>query len=172
MDEDQIKQKLSCIQQSNEDMQLDFINLPDDCLEIVLSYLSYDEISRNRIVRQLIGVLFFFLHTKLIIWITMLFSFLFTQVCRQFDRICKKLLNRGFNLMEKYHAQCLRSVKSKLPRRESERRSHPLARHCDILTAIETRISMLSMTFIKYVDLNVCCFIPGKVCTYIFMYKL
>lgn len=65
--------------------------------------------------------------------------------------------------MEKYHAQCLRAVKSKLPRRESERRSHPLARHCDILTAIETRISMLSMTFIKYVDLNVCCFIPGKV---------
>jgi F-box protein 28 len=85
------------------------------------------------------------------------------QVCRQFDRICRKLLNRGFNLMEKYHAQCLRAVKSKLPRRESERRSHPLARHCDILTAIETRISMLSMTFIKYVDLNVCCFIPGKV---------
>lgn len=65
--------------------------------------------------------------------------------------------------MEKYHAQCLRAVKSKLPRRESERRSHPLARHCDILTAIETRISMLSMTFSKYVETNVCCFIPGKV---------
>lgn len=88
------------------------------------------------------------------------------QVCKQFDRICKKLLNRGFNLMEKYHAQCLRAVKSQLPRRESERRSHPLARHCDILTAIETRISMLSMTFIKYVDLNLCCFIPGKVSCY------
>lgn len=65
--------------------------------------------------------------------------------------------------MEKYHAQCLRAVKSQLPRRESERRCHPLARHCDILTAIETRISMLSMTFTKYVDLNLCCFIPGKV---------
>ena len=70
--------------------------------------------------------------------------------------------------MEKYHAQCLRAVKSQLPRRESERRSHPLARHCDILTAIETRISMLSMTFIKYVDLNLCCFIPGKVIDEIF----
>lgn len=135
---EQIKQKLSGTQQSSDDMQLDFINLPDDCMEIILSYLSFDEISKNRIV------------------------------CRQFDRICKKLLNRGFNLMEKYHAQCLRSVKSKLPRRESERRSHPLARHCDILTAIETRISMLSMTFIKYVDLNVCCFIPGKVIDEIF----
>ncbi|EFN72167.1 F-box only protein 28 [Camponotus floridanus] len=126
------------IRQLDDNMQLTLINLPDVCLEAILSNLSYDEISRYRIV------------------------------CRQFNRICKKLLNRGFNLMEKYHAQCLRAVKSKLPRRESERRSHPLARHCDILTAIETRISMLSMTFIKYVDLNVCCFIPGKVIDEIF----
>lgn len=117
---------------------LQLINLPDIVLETILSNLTYDEISRYRIV------------------------------CKQFDRICKKLLNRGFNLMEKYHAQCLRAVKSQLPRRESERRSHPLARHCDILTAIETRISMLSMTFIKYVDLNLCCFIPGKVIDEIF----
>ncbi|XP_070157632.1 F-box only protein 28 isoform X2 [Polyergus mexicanus] len=122
----------------DDNMQLTLINLPDVCLEAILSNLSYDEIAKYRIV------------------------------CRQFNRICKKLLNRGFNLMEKYHAQCLRAVKSKLPRRESERRSHPLARHCDILTAIETRISMLSMTFIKYVDLNVCCFIPGKVIDEIF----
>ncbi|XP_012251265.2 F-box only protein 28 [Athalia rosae] len=117
---------------------LQLINLPEVVLETILSNLSYDEIARNR------------------------------TVCKQFDRTCKKLLNRGFNLMEKYHAQCLRAVKSQLPRRESERRSHPLARHCDILTAIETRISMLSMTFIKYVDLNLCCFIPGKVIDEIF----
>ena len=55
-----------------------------------------------------------------------------------------------------------------LPRRESERRNHKLSRHCDILTAIETRISLLSMTFIKYVDLDLCCFIPGKVIDEIF----
>lgn len=67
-------------------------------------------------------------------------------------------------MTEKYHAQCLKAVKSQLPRRESERRNHSLARHCDVLTAIETRISMLSMTFTKYIDLNLCCFIPGKVC--------
>lgn len=59
-------------------------------------------------------------------------------------------------------------MKSKLPRRESERRNHKLSRHCDILTAIETRISLLSMTFLKYVDINVCCFIPGKVLDEIF----
>ncbi|XP_058808310.1 F-box only protein 28-like [Phymastichus coffea] len=117
---------------------LQLINLPEIVLEMILSNLSYDEIAKNRIV------------------------------CKTFDDICRKLLNRGFNLMEKYHAQCLKSVKSKLPRRESERRCHPLARHCDILTAIETRISMLSMTFTKYVDLNLCCFIPGKVIDEIF----
>jgi F-box protein 28 len=57
----------------------------------------------------------------------------------------------------------MREFKSKLPRRESERRNHPLSRHCDILTAVETRISLLSMTFMKYVDVDMCCFIPGKV---------
>ncbi|OXU31109.1 hypothetical protein TSAR_016405 [Trichomalopsis sarcophagae] len=118
--------------------RLHLIELPDIVLEGILSNLTYDEIAKNRVV------------------------------CKTFDNICKKLLNRGFNLMEKYHAQCLKAVKSQLPRRESERRSHPLARHCDILTAIETRISMLSMTFTKYVDLNLCCFIPGKVIDEIF----
>ena len=43
----------------------------------------------------------------------------------------------------------------RLPRRESERRNHPLIRHCDVLTAIETRISLLQMTFMKYVDAEV-----------------
>ncbi|GCB77265.1 hypothetical protein scyTo_0019263 [Scyliorhinus torazame] len=47
--------------------------------------------------------------------------------------------------------------------RESERRNHSLARHADILAAVETRLSLLNMTFMKYVDTNLCCFIPGKV---------
>jgi F-box protein 28 len=68
--------------------------------------------------------------------------------------------------VEKHHGHCLKAVKSQLPRRESERRNHPLARHCDILTAIETRISILAMTFTKYIDAGLCCFIPGKVSFY------
>ena len=40
---------------------------------------------------------------------------------------------------------------------------HPLARHGEILSAIETRISLLGMTFMKYVEHDLCCFIPGKV---------
>ncbi|XP_067006768.1 F-box only protein 28 isoform X2 [Anabrus simplex] len=117
---------------------LHLLSLPDIVLEKILSYLCYDDIAKQRLI------------------------------CRQFDAMCKQLLNKGFISAEKYHSQCLKSVKSQLPRRESERRSHPMARHCDILTAIETRISMLSMTFMKYVDVGMCCFIPGKVIDEIF----
>lgn len=73
------------------------------------------------------------------------------------------MLNRGFLQMEKHHAKLFKKVKALLPRRESERRAHKLARHCDILSAIETRINMLDMTFIKYIDVSACYFIPGKV---------
>lgn len=73
------------------------------------------------------------------------------------------LLNRGFVLMTRRHANNLKHIKAQLPRRESERRNHPLAKHSDILTCIETRLSMLSMTYSKYMDLDLCCFIPGKV---------
>ncbi|KAM9241463.1 F-box only protein 28 isoform 3-T3 [Leptosomus discolor] len=57
----------------------------------------------------------------------------------------------------------LRLCLKKKARRESERRNHSLARHADILAAVETRLSLLNMTFMKYVDSNLCCFIPGKV---------
>lgn len=73
------------------------------------------------------------------------------------------MLNRGFIIAEKFHNKSLKAVKAKLPRRESERKNHPLSRQCDILVAVETRLSMLSMTFSKYIEANQCCFIPGKV---------
>lgn len=85
------------------------------------------------------------------------------QVCRKFNEIGSKMLSRGFVQVERRHAMVYKRVKSMLPRRESERRMHPLARYCDVLSAIETRISMLNMTFMKYIDNNMCCFIPGKV---------
>lgn len=83
-------------------------------------------------------------------------------------------------------------MKAKLPRRESERRTHPLARHIDVLTGIfwnesiwsnclienqsflgiETRLSLLSMTYYKYTVLGVFCFIPGKVRLGFFFFSL
>ncbi|CAG2171185.1 unnamed protein product [Oppiella nova] len=107
--------------------------LPVELLELIMTYISYDEIARIR------------------------------GVCRLFDSCSQRLLNRGFVRVEKYHNICFRRVKQQLPRRESERRSHPLARHCDVLSAIETRLSLLGMTYMKYVEMTLCCFIPGKV---------
>lgn len=85
------------------------------------------------------------------------------QICTKIDGVCQRLLNRGFIKMTRRHSFNLKTIKNLLPRRESERRNHHLAKHADILTCIETRISMLSMTYSKYIDLDLCCFIPGKV---------
>lgn len=89
--------------------------------------------------------------------------------------------------MCRLHVQHMKIIKSQLPRRESERRcvlfavhfvafhiliaflcciisrNHRLARHADVLQCIETRISMLMMTYNKYIEANMCCFIPGRV---------
>lgn len=85
------------------------------------------------------------------------------QVSVRFNKICQGMLNIGLHRMMRRHASNLKRIKSQLPRRESERRNHALAKHADILTCIETRMSMLSMTYTKYIDLNLCCFIPGKI---------
>lgn len=123
---------------SCHDNMLHLLNLPDGILDKILSCMSYDDIARQRVV------------------------------CRKFDQVCKTQLNKGFLAVERYHAVCLKNVKAQLPRRESERRMHPMFRHCEILTAVETRLSMLSMTFMRYVDIKLCCFIPGKVIDEIF----
>jgi F-box protein 28 len=107
--------------------------IPEIALEKIFSFLTYDEIAKNRLV------------------------------CRKFNEIGSRMLSRGFIQLEKRHATIYKRVKSLLPRRESERRVHPLSRHCDILQAVETRISMLNMTYMKYIENNLLCFIPGKV---------
>ncbi|XP_059480130.1 F-box only protein 28 [Neocloeon triangulifer] len=112
---------------------MSLLQLPDIVLRRVFSYLSYDEVARLRIVSK------------------------------DFNSLGKDCLNKGLIAVEKFRNLCLREVKVQLPRRESERRVHPLARHVDVLMAIETRISMLSMTYGKYIDSGLCCFIPGKV---------
>jgi len=118
--------------------EISLTSLPILVLEKILLYLTYEQIAQLRLISQL------------------------------FNDTCRFLLNQGFRASEKFHEKCIKEVRSKLPRRESERRGHKLARHCDILTAIETRISLLGMTFLKYVDMDLCCFIPGKVIDEIF----
>ncbi|KAH8395198.1 hypothetical protein KR222_002358 [Zaprionus bogoriensis] len=109
------------------------LDLPDTVLMDIMELLTYDEVARKR------------------------------EVCSRFNYICQQVLNTGFNKVVQEHGKNLKRIKAMLPRRESERRNHMLARHSDILTSIETRISMLTMTYSKFIDLNICCFIPGRV---------
>ncbi|KAH8242493.1 hypothetical protein KR032_008028 [Drosophila birchii] len=112
---------------------MNLLDLPQTVLQDIFEMLSYDEVAKKR------------------------------EVCTRFNYICQKVLNAGFNKVILEHAKSFKRIKSMLPRRESERRSHILSRHSDILTSIETRISMLTMTYSKFIDLNICCFIPGRV---------
>ncbi|XP_060520212.1 F-box only protein 28 [Cylas formicarius] len=107
--------------------------LPEVAIDKIFSFLSYDEIARNRVV------------------------------CKKFNEVGSKFLSRGFLHLERRHGHIYKRVKSALPRRESERKSHKMARHIDILQGLETRISMLNMTYTKYIENKLVCFIPGKV---------
>lgn len=109
------------------------LSLPRSVLESVLSYLSFDEISKIR------------------------------ETCKTFDDVCGDILNRGFRHLERKLATCQAALRTKLPRRESERRTHPLSRHCEVLSAVETRLSLLKMSIMRYVDDGHCCFFAGKV---------
>ena len=85
------------------------------------------------------------------------------QVCQTFNRVCSRELTKAFVRVDRLHSQIQKNIKSQLPRKESERRNHALSRFVDVLSAMETRLSLLSMTYTKYIDLDLCCFIPGKV---------
>ena len=118
--------------------ELSLGDLPCAVLEIILFYFSYERVAQLR------------------------------RVNRRFNNTCKYLLNKGFRAAKRFHSNKLKDVKALLPRRESKRRNHELSRHYEILTALDTRISLLSHTFLKYVNLDLCCFIPGKVIDVIF----
>lgn len=58
------------------------------------------------------------------------------------------------------------AIKAKMPRRESARRSHPLACESDIIETLHMRLSLLQMTFGKHIERKHCCFFPGEVSSY------
>ncbi|CAO1363088.1 unnamed protein product [Diamesa serratosioi] len=112
---------------------MQFLDLPDVAIQEIFSFLAFDEVAKLRII------------------------------CKRFNRINQEILNHGFYKLTNNHAKQIRRIKSQLPRRESERRIHPLSKYSDILTCVETRLSMLSMTYLKYMQNGSACFIPGKI---------
>ena len=68
-----------------------------------------------------------------------------------------------FKSQEKRIQERLESCKVRMPRRESARRNHPLAKEYDILDTMMMRFSLLNMTFGKYIERKYICFFPGEV---------
>jgi hypothetical protein len=110
-----------------------FARLPDELFVKILTKLSYGEISAVR------------------------------GVSRKFNATIEILLNDGFASAKALHADVVRWVRSRMPRRESERRTHAFAGHAETLMALDTRICLLNCTYQAFIKRRVCCFIPGKV---------
>nr|VZI48722.1 unnamed protein product [Spirometra erinaceieuropaei] len=108
-------------------------DLPEEILERIFTFLSYHEVSRLR------------------------------EVCRLFDCIGKEILKRAFRQLEEQILCYRKELKQQLPRRESERRKHPLSGRSEVLSAIETRVSLLDMSIMRYTEEGYCAFFPGKV---------
>jgi F-box protein 28 len=94
------------------------LQLPPELLATILSHCSYDHASQLRLVGG---------------WPERDMSGVYAQVCRRLNMYACEYLNSGFYKVEQCHGRLMTYVKSHLPRRESERRCHSLARHNDIL---------------------------------------
>ena len=50
-----------------------------------------------------------------------------------------------------------------MPRRESARRKHPMAKEYDIVETMHMRLELLQMTFGKHIERKHVCFFAGEV---------
>ncbi|CAK1546153.1 unnamed protein product [Leptosia nina] len=82
---------------------------------------------------------------------------------RQFNTICSDILNSTFQRLQNQMLHRFQAIKAKMPRRESARRSHPLACESDIIETLHMRLSLLQMTFGKHIERKHCCFFPGEI---------
>lgn len=110
-----------------------FVDLPNDIQLAILRQLSYDDIAKIR------------------------------RTCKLLNTLCSYLLNRGFQQLGVDIDKEKLRIKRELPRRESMRRSHRLSRLHDAYAGLDTRFSIMMMTYRKFIDIKATCFIPGKV---------
>ncbi|VVD03993.1 unnamed protein product [Leptidea sinapis] len=85
------------------------------------------------------------------------------MVNHQFNTICSTILNSTFQRLQNQMLHRFQGIKAKMPRRESARRSHPLACESDIIETLHMRLSLLQMTFGKHIERKHCCFFPGEI---------
>ncbi|CAH1789715.1 unnamed protein product [Owenia fusiformis] len=109
------------------------LSMPREILETIFSMIPYAEVIRLR------------------------------KVCRAFDSVAQGTVNQTFLRLQQQLTQRFQAIKAKMPRRESLRRKHPLARESDIIETIHMRLTLLQMTFGKHIERKHCCFFPGEI---------
>ncbi|KAG6441500.1 hypothetical protein O3G_MSEX001837 [Manduca sexta] len=109
------------------------LDLPVEVIEKIFFYLGFKTVSQLRMVN------------------------------RQFNTVCSTILNSTFQRLQNQMLHRFQSIKAKMPRRESARRSHPLACESDIIETLHMRLSLLQMTFGKHIERKHCCFFPGEI---------
>uniref|UniRef100_A0A6M2DKY6 Putative f-box only protein 28 n=1 Tax=Xenopsylla cheopis TaxID=163159 RepID=A0A6M2DKY6_XENCH len=109
------------------------LDLPQEVIEKILSYVGYKKVSQMR------------------------------MVCRQMNATCSAILNSTFSRLQTQMLVRFQAIKSKMPRRESARRNHPLACESDIIETLHMRLTLLQMTFGKHIERRHCCFFPGEI---------
>ncbi|XP_017146390.1 F-box only protein 28 [Drosophila miranda] len=109
------------------------LDLPTELLENIVGFLGYKNVSNLRMVSH------------------------------RFNDICMVILNGAFARQIKTTYNRFHSIKANMPRRESARRSHPLACECDIIETCYMRLSLLHMSMGKHIERGHCCFFPGAI---------
>ncbi|XP_035229645.1 F-box only protein 28-like isoform X2 [Stegodyphus dumicola] len=112
---------------------LKIIDLPSKIMERILRYLPFDNIAKLRLVSK------------------------------YFNKVCSMMLSSEFFRLRAFMFHRLQTIKAQMPRRESARRKHPLARENEIIEALHARLSLLHMTFGNHIEKNHCCFFPGEI---------
>lgn len=112
---------------------LQLLDLPTELVEKVLSYLTFKQIGAQR------------------------------KLCKRFEVIGSGVLNSAFQRLQNQMLNRFQSIKAQMPRRESARRKHPLARESDIVETLHMRLTLLQMSFGKHIERKHCCFFAGEI---------
>uniref|UniRef100_A0A0P4W460 F-box domain-containing protein n=1 Tax=Scylla olivacea TaxID=85551 RepID=A0A0P4W460_SCYOL len=126
----------ACASQSVHTVQvtkIELLDLPNEIFEKVFSYLSYKKICEIRLT------------------------------CKRFEQIGSNILNSTFQRLQNQMLLRFQSIKGQMPRRESARRKHPLARESDIIETLHMRLTLLQMSFGKHIERKHCCFFAGDI---------
>ncbi|CAG9858522.1 unnamed protein product [Phyllotreta striolata] len=118
---------------SSQVQSIHFLDLPQEVIEKIFSYLRFKNICQLRLV------------------------------CSSVNRICGQILNSNFLRLQNQMLQRFQEIKAKMPRRESARRSHYLACESDIIETLHMRLTLLQMSFGKHIERKHCCFFPGEI---------